>query len=32
LGDADKAEDMIKQMDADNIRPLGEENGEEDNV
>jgi hypothetical protein len=32
LGDADKAEDMIKQMDADDIRPLGEENGEEDNV
>ena len=39
LGDADKAEDMIKQMDADEIRPLGsyeeveeDVNGEEDNV
>lgn len=30
LGDADKAEDMIKQIDADEIRPLGDEDGEED--
>lgn len=38
LGDADKAEDMIRQIDADDIRPLGEEepeeitDGEEDNI
>lgn len=34
LGDADKAEEMIKNMDADEIRPFSEEemNGEEDNV
>jgi SPP1 family phage portal protein len=35
LGDADKAEDMIKQMDANDIRPLRDEgdiNGEEDNL
>ena len=39
LGDGDKAEEMIKQMDADEIRPLGsyeeveeDVNGEEDNV
>lgn len=38
LGDGDKAEDMIRQIDADDIRPLGEEepeeitDGEEDNI
>ena len=34
LGDGDKAEEMIKNMDADEIRPFSEDemNGEEDNV
>lgn len=34
LGDGDKAEEMIKNMDADEVRPFREEemNGEEDNV
>ena len=35
LGDGDKAEDMIKELDADDIRPLvdeGDTDGEEDNV
>lgn len=33
LGDGDKAEEMIKQMDANEIQPLGVvDNGEEDNV
>jgi hypothetical protein len=33
LGDGDKAEEMIKQMDANEIQPLGVvNNGEEDNV
>jgi hypothetical protein len=34
LGDGDKAEDMIRKMDADEVRPFSEEemNGEEDNV
>lgn len=35
LGDGDKAEDMIKELDANDIRPLvdeGDEDGEEDNL
>jgi hypothetical protein len=35
LGDGDKAEDMIKELDADDIRPLvdeGDMDGEEDNL
>jgi SPP1 family phage portal protein len=35
LGDGDKAEDMIKELDADDIRPLvdeGDTDGEEDNL
>jgi hypothetical protein len=34
LGDGDKAEEMIRKMDADEVRPFSEEemNGEEDNV